>query len=103
MRWIFDVKLLLILTNGKKWNIINKVTSKFKTIFIIVESTRKEKRKMKRTRSLSNKERFELEMMERPFPFNQPVAIASQALCFGSCNGLTEAERYEIARKYLSK
>lgn len=58
---------------------------------------------MKRTRSLSNKERFELEMMERPFPFNQPIAIASQALCFGSCNGLTEAERYEIARKYLDK
>ncbi len=58
---------------------------------------------MKRTKMLSNKERFELEMMERPFPFNQPVAIASQALCFGSGNGLTEVERYEIAKKYLEK
>lgn len=58
---------------------------------------------MRRTRNLSNKELFEMKMMERPYPFNRPVAIASQALCFGGCNGLTEAERYEIAKKYLDK
>lgn len=83
------------MTNGKKWNIIDEVTSKQRPIFM-VGLRRKVKKKMRKKATESNMERFFEEMSNRPFPFNSLTAITAQAL--SPYCGLTEEEQREIAK-----